>query len=320
MSGDDLDSSNSAGLNDESQFQLKHSHHRRGCKDSTSSLCDYTLNNEILHPAKKNGGRSSWDSLSVSGDDSAIEFFERKGKDEAAVDECKDYESCEMVGTKIDQGYLRKLKPTWDFMEGCSYDVQNYKINGELSYIKDSQPSKKSSHKFAISEENFSTFDISCSFGNEYFLPLSQSSGVLKCVGPRIVESGSDIKCHLDNDWDESQKLTMLYDHSQRFLVSDSDESKCYDSICSADHENLGSCGQNVLVDGVGKSLDEDDCEDPSLESSICDECSLDDLGDEYLGVSDDDMEVEDLREGGIAKAFRFVVGMGAFAALHLLK
>lgn len=56
-----------------------------------------------------------------------------------------------------------------------------FRTNGELSYIKDIQPSRQSSDEFAyLGYNNSSDIDISCSFGDEYFLPLSQDLAMLK--------------------------------------------------------------------------------------------------------------------------------------------
>jgi len=55
-----------------------------------------------------------------------------------------------------------------------------FRTNGELSYIKDIQPSRQPSEEFAHLGYKSSDIDIPCSFGNEYFLPLSQDLAMLK--------------------------------------------------------------------------------------------------------------------------------------------
>jgi len=74
------------------------------------------------------------------------------------------------------------------------------------------------------------------------------------------------------------------------------------------------------LLDHVRKSLGDERWDDPSLESSLYDESSIDESSGDYLVLSEDEMDEDESEEGGMAKAFRFVFGMGAFAALHLMK
>lgn len=82
----------------------------------------------------------------------------------------------------------------------------------------------------------------------------------------------------------------------------------------------IESCGKSALLEHVRESLGDERWDDPSLESSLYDESSIDETGGDDLVLSEDEMHEDESDEGGIAKAFRFAFGMGAFAALHLMK
>lgn len=94
----------------------------------------------------------------------------------------------------IDSRDSRKIEPTWDFMEGCSYDVHNYRflhfdlcficdfnrVNGGLSYLKDIQPLKQTNKKLASFRKKPSRVSLSYTEGDAYFLPYSNYHTDLK--------------------------------------------------------------------------------------------------------------------------------------------
>lgn len=95
----------------------------------------------------------------------------------------------------INQRGSKKIEPTWDFMEGCSYDVHNYRfytsiqrlfmtfnsrVNGGLSYLKDIQPSKQSNKKLTSLRKKPPRVSLSYTEGDAYFLPYSNYHTDLK--------------------------------------------------------------------------------------------------------------------------------------------
>eukprot|EP00210_Caulerpa_lentillifera_P008545 g8151.t1 len=323
MSGDDLNDW-TTGLKGGRLTLLEQIHPLEGFEDPSASRYNVSMNAEMLGVVKNARKRLSSVSKAVSEDDSAMEMSVGRNKNEIIVNEYKSTENYEESSIKINNEDPRKTVPTWDFMEGCSYDVQNYRINGELSYLKDIQPSRQLNNKTGYKIKNLPQFhDLSNAKGDDdYFLPLSQYCTDLKLSGPRITDSVLDMQTSIKNQWTDSYDVSASHEHIGGPIIRDSVESQFNDAINTTENEVLFgrsiNSGGISFLDNVRNSMEEGKCEDPSLSSSSVEESSIDDSCGEYSMSGEEDDEEDD--DGAVARALRFIVGMGAFAALHLMK